>query len=68
MDGWLKEVAPSNALRRWFNHDPAKWKDFSVTALNYLTPPKTGSHCLKQLKMEMLRFCSARTISNTTTP
>lgn len=28
MDGWLKDVAPSNALRHWFNHDPAKWKEF----------------------------------------
>lgn len=28
MDGWLKEVAPSNELRHWFNHDPAKWKEF----------------------------------------
>src|SRR5579885_1086248 len=28
LDEWLKEVAPSDALRRWFNHDPAKWKDF----------------------------------------
>ena len=25
---WLKEVAPSEALRRWFGHDPAKWADF----------------------------------------
>ena len=22
---WLKEVAPSNSLRRWFGHDPKKW-------------------------------------------
>ncbi|MGP8199807.1 MAG: DUF488 domain-containing protein [Limisphaerales bacterium] len=28
MDGWLKEAAPSDALRRWFGHDPAKWVDF----------------------------------------
>ena len=28
MTGWLKEVAPSDTLRRWFNHDPAKWKEF----------------------------------------
>jgi uncharacterized protein YeaO (DUF488 family) len=28
MDGWLKEVAPSNELRHWFNHDPARWKEF----------------------------------------
>ncbi len=28
MDAWLKEVAPSDALRRWFAHDPLKWKEF----------------------------------------
>lgn len=28
MDGWLKEVAPSEALRRWFAHDPKKWEEF----------------------------------------
>ena len=27
-DGWLKEVAPSGALRRWFGHDPVKWNEF----------------------------------------
>lgn len=26
--GWLKEVAPSTALRQWFAHDPAKWPEF----------------------------------------
>jgi uncharacterized protein YeaO (DUF488 family) len=25
---WLKDVAPSTDLRRWFNHDPAKWDEF----------------------------------------
>jgi uncharacterized protein YeaO (DUF488 family) len=28
LDGWLKEVAPSPALRTWFSHDPAKWNKF----------------------------------------
>lgn len=28
IDEWLKEVAPSNELRTWFNHDPAKWVEF----------------------------------------
>jgi len=28
MDAWLKEVAPSEGLRRWFGHDPAKWDAF----------------------------------------
>jgi len=26
--GWQKEVAPSHELRKWFNHDPAKWREF----------------------------------------
>ncbi len=25
---WLKEIAPSSALRKWFNHDPEKWDEF----------------------------------------
>lgn len=28
MDLWLKEVAPSTELRKWFSHDPAKWEQF----------------------------------------
>lgn len=28
IDGWIKDVAPSSALRRWFGHDPAKWDEF----------------------------------------
>ena len=28
VDLWLKEAAPSTALRQWFQHDPAKWKEF----------------------------------------
>jgi uncharacterized protein YeaO (DUF488 family) len=28
IEKWFKTVAPSNELRRWFNHDPAKWKQF----------------------------------------
>jgi len=28
MNAWIKEVAPSNDLRRWFAHDPLKWLEF----------------------------------------
>lgn len=28
IDDWLKDVAPSDALRRWFNHDPQRWDEF----------------------------------------
>ncbi len=28
LESWLKDVAPSTTLRKWFNHDPAKWDEF----------------------------------------
>lgn len=28
IDLWLKEAAPSTELRRWFGHEPARWKEF----------------------------------------
>lgn len=28
LDGWLRDVAPSDELRRWFHHDPARWDTF----------------------------------------
>lgn len=28
IDQWMREVAPSDALRKWFSHDPKKWEDF----------------------------------------
>lgn len=28
MDLWLRDVAPSDQLRKWFGHDPAKWSQF----------------------------------------
>lgn len=28
IDQWLKDVAPSTPLRKWFGHDPAKWDEF----------------------------------------
>jgi uncharacterized protein YeaO (DUF488 family) len=28
IDDWMRECAPSDRLRKWFKHDPAKWKEF----------------------------------------
>jgi uncharacterized protein YeaO (DUF488 family) len=28
IDLWLKNIAPSTELRKWFGHDPDKWKEF----------------------------------------
>ena len=30
IDEWLKEIAPSAELRRWFGHDPERWAGFEV--------------------------------------
>jgi len=28
LDEWLRDIAPSSGLRKWFGHDPAKWEEF----------------------------------------
>ncbi|SED92486.1 MULTISPECIES: DUF488 domain-containing protein [unclassified Beijerinckia] len=28
LDFWLKDIAPSTALRKWYNHDPKRWPEF----------------------------------------
>ena len=28
VDHWLRDIAPSTALRRWYGHDPARWPEF----------------------------------------
>jgi uncharacterized protein YeaO (DUF488 family) len=34
--GWLKQVAPTPELRRWFGHDPRKWSEFKRRYLDEL--------------------------------
>jgi uncharacterized protein YeaO (DUF488 family) len=38
-DTWLKDVAPSTELRKWFGHDPTKWSEFR---LRYFSELKTN--------------------------
>jgi uncharacterized protein YeaO (DUF488 family) len=40
IDEWLKEIAPSDELRKWFGHDPGKWKEFRKRYTNELTEKK----------------------------
>jgi uncharacterized protein YeaO (DUF488 family) len=39
LDEWCKEVAPSDALRKWYGHDPAKFAEFSRRYEAELTEP-----------------------------
>jgi uncharacterized protein YeaO (DUF488 family) len=38
VDAWLKDVAPSTALRKWFGHDPRKWDEFRRRYAQELEP------------------------------
>lgn len=40
VDDWLKEVAPSNELRRWYGHEPAKFDEFRRRYLAELKEPE----------------------------
>lgn len=44
---WLKDIAPSNDLRQWFNHDLDKWKEFKK---RYLKEIKASREALSELK------------------
>lgn len=37
VDLWMKEVAPSNELRKWFNHQDEKWEEFQRRYLEELS-------------------------------
>jgi uncharacterized protein YeaO (DUF488 family) len=47
VDLWLKEVAPSTELRKWFGHDPKKWQSFRS---RYRTELKKHSAPLQLIK------------------
>ncbi len=45
---WLKELAPSTELRKWFDHDPEKWAEFQKRYLKELK--SIDNEDLKELK------------------
>lgn len=47
IDLWLKEIAPSTELRKWFNHDAQKWPEFKQ---RYLAELKQKPAVVEQLK------------------
>src|SRR4051812_12919328 len=40
LDAWLKDLAPSDELRRWFGHDPARWDEFRARYREELHDPQ----------------------------
>jgi len=49
IDEWLKEIAPSNELRKWFGHDPAKWQEFKK---KYASELSEKSELVERLRAE----------------
>jgi uncharacterized protein YeaO (DUF488 family) len=49
IDDWLKEIAPSTRLRKWFGHDPARWIEFKK---RYATELKAQLEPVEQLAQQ----------------
>src|SRR5688572_22231780 len=45
---WAKDLAPSTDLRKWFGHDPARWKQFQVRYQKELQEKKESLQLLKK--------------------
>jgi uncharacterized protein YeaO (DUF488 family) len=52
VDLWLKEVAPSPELRKWFGHDPARWVEFQE---RYFKELAVNADAIKQLRQRSRR-------------
>lgn len=48
LDLWMKDIAPTDELRKWFGHDPEKWDGFKNKYLNELEDKK---ELIKQMKI-----------------
>jgi uncharacterized protein YeaO (DUF488 family) len=49
---WLKEIAPSTALRKWFGHDPKRWPEFQKRYRQELRDKPDLISRIKQLEKE----------------
>jgi len=47
VNAWLRDIAPSNELRKWFSHDSAKWNEFQT---KYRRELMRQSDALKQVR------------------
>jgi uncharacterized protein YeaO (DUF488 family) len=52
IDLWMKEIAPSDALRKWFGHDPERWEEFQRRYREELQKEIGLTSHLKQLEKQ----------------
>ena len=62
IDLWLKEIAPSDELRKWFGHEPRKWEGFKERYFKELnSKPDTVNKLIEQAgKKEVTLIFSAK--------
>ena len=49
LDLWLKDIAPSDNLRKWYGHDPEKWTTFQKKYRAEITTNKETFNQLKEI-------------------
>lgn len=49
---WMREISPSNELRKWYGHDPAKWTEFRKLYRTELSNRQNELGKLKRLEKE----------------
>ena len=76
IDEWMKEIAPSTKLRKWFSHDPERWQEFRRHAnlvMSYVrsrsrsfstTASLCASSCAENTSVIRPRCASVRSRSN----
>ena len=52
IDEWLKDIAPSDELRKWFSHEPSRWQEFRK---RYRSELKKNSSLIERLTTESAR-------------
>lgn len=52
VDVWLKEIAPSDALRKWFAHKPERWSEFQKKYRGELLKKKELVAALKKMEKD----------------
>lgn len=54
---WLKDIAPSTELRKWFHHDPKKWMEFKK---KYIAELKARKELINQIPKDATLLYGAR--------
>lgn len=70
-DAWVKAIAPSDGLRQWFGHDPARWEGFRERYFKEIDANPEGLEALldelRDVKRATLLFAAADTRHNNAT-